>query len=312
MARGSPDWYPNVKLSGQHDTTLVPVKVDENGQLYIAMTGQSLSVDNLPSDYFKSGENIGNVGNMPSDYFKSGEDTGAIQGKDGETKRYVAVDASGIILSRMKGAYGAVLKDISVDDVGILLSRMKGAYGEVLKDIAVDTNGNIIAMMKGEYSGALKTIALDTNGIMKANLSVQDLDFLTVRPAYGNACLEGDSKICPDGDVTTLETISGRGVTCGGWCAWSSGNDVSGVVVQILVDGNLLAYSSAASLYALGITKPDVSPTFLTKYIENTVNSYTVGIDIGITFESSYVVKISNSTGFDVTVGYFLFYALTP
>lgn len=166
MAKGKPDYYRSTVIEGDLAGTLHPVKIDATGQLYIVMTGQQISVDNLPSDYFKDGEDIGSItSNVTVDQSDSDR---VIQGDDAGNKRYVAVDNTGVILARLKGAYGGVLKDISVDDTGIILARLKGSFGGVLKDINVDTNGNLIAAVKGDDSGTLRNIYVDSTGKMVA------------------------------------------------------------------------------------------------------------------------------------------------
>lgn len=153
-------------MKGDYAGALKTIKVDTNGQMYVAMAGQSIDVANHPSDYFKASEYPADYAkntDIPSDYFKSDE-SAVMKGDDDGTKRLVAVDTSGIMLSRMKGAYGAVLKDILLDDTGIMLSRMKGSFGGALKDISLDTNGNMISVMKGDYEGALKTWKVDSGG----------------------------------------------------------------------------------------------------------------------------------------------------
>lgn len=101
MASGRPDWHSIITISGREGTTFRPIKVDADGQMYIAMTGQTIDVDNLPIDYFKTGQ-----------------DVGRIKGDDDDTPRLVAVDASGILLSRMKGsAFGDITLHI-LDDCG--------------------------------------------------------------------------------------------------------------------------------------------------------------------------------------------------
>jgi len=165
VGSGAPDYYDRSIHMGKYGTELIPIKLDADGQMFIAMTGQSLNVDNLPSDYFKAGEPVA----VPGGVDVTNEPV--IQGKDGATPHVVAVDSAGIILARMKGAYGATLKDISVDSNGIMLSRMKGAYGGVLKDISVDDNGVMISRMQGQYDGAAKDMALDVDGNMQAKMT---------------------------------------------------------------------------------------------------------------------------------------------
>lgn len=153
-------------MKGDYAGALKTIKVDTNGQMYVAMTGQSIGVNNHPSDYFKASEypaDYAKSTDIPSDYFKADE-SAVMKGDDAGTKRLVAVDTSGIMLSRMKGAYGGVLKDILLDNTGIMLSRMKGSFGGALKDISLDTDGNMISVMKGDYAGALKTWKVDSAG----------------------------------------------------------------------------------------------------------------------------------------------------
>jgi len=187
MATGAPDYYNRSMIMGDDSGTLRVVKVDANGQMYIAMTGQSLEVGNLPSDYMTEGGNVAvpaglDVNNQPSDYMTEGGNVAVpagldvnssppIQGEDEGTPHVVAVDTNGVILARLKGAFGALLKDIAVDTTGILLARLKGAFGGVLKDIAVDTNGVLLAQMKGMFGGVSKDIAVDTDGNMKATMT---------------------------------------------------------------------------------------------------------------------------------------------
>ena len=76
----------------------------------------------------------------------------------------IAQDADGNMNAIMKGDDGVTKRIIAVDDSGVILSRMKGAYGSTLKDIAVDADGNMNAIMKGEYGGNLVTWKVDDEG----------------------------------------------------------------------------------------------------------------------------------------------------
>lgn len=208
MASGKPDWNRAVTIQGKYDSNWMPVLVDATGQMYIALTGQQIQVNNLPSDYFKSGDDVAiptgvGVTNLPSDYFKSGENVAVpdgvgvtnlptdyykateniagidsnitvdqsdsdrvLKGTEGANKRYVAVDTSGILLARLKGAYSGSLYDIAVDASGIILARLKGTYDSSLYDVAVDVNGNLVCRMKGADSGTLRDIYVDSSGKM--------------------------------------------------------------------------------------------------------------------------------------------------
>ena len=313
---------------------LIPVLVDENGQMYIVMTGQSIAVENIPSDYNQ------------------------IQGRDGATPRYVAVDANGIILGRMKGAYGDTLKDLAVDDLGIILARIKGKYGSELKDIAVDTDGyliavmegsdgsakrivkldaegNIIARMKGfdgsdlrdvkvdssgymlskmlgQYNSDFKVIAVDSNGVMKANLSAQDLQYLKVRPTYGQfRWLYVGYVLAVNNAETTIHSISGRGAITGGNIVCNYGLSITSLYLRIYIDGTLSyqeLFEDILNRYPTRTVLPLPSVLFAIPKQCNWIISY----GVGMTFETSLEIKIYNTSGVNVPFNSQLYYTLTP
>lgn len=187
-----------------------------------------------------------------------------------------------------------------------------GKYDTTFIPIAVDVNGNIIALIKGDEAGTLRTIAVDSGGIMKANLSVQDLDFLTVRPAYGQARGVVDSKACPNGQTTTLETFAGRGVMLGGWVKWGAAASQKTVELRVDIDGSEIVSLSAAELYVWGITVPGVTPTFVRLFDDDPEVNYVIAVQSGLTFESTIAFKIDNPSGTEATMYYWLYYALVP
>ena len=122
MSSGRPDFHPTMLLEGKHGTSLVPVLVDANGQMYIVMSGQQIEVTDIL-----------NVTDKDRD----------IWGFDGTTARPVAVDSAGIILARLKGLFGTTLKDVAVDTDGKIIALLQGYYGSIPKGVALDANGLI-------------------------------------------------------------------------------------------------------------------------------------------------------------------------
>lgn len=201
MSTGKPDYNRAVTITGKSGSNYVPVLVDANGQLYITLTGQSIAVNNLPADYLKENGNA-NINNLPSDYFRAGESVGSIaanvvvdqsdsdrtiQGKDGETLRYVALDSSGIMLARLKGAFGGVLKDIAVDTNGIIYAALKGTDGAELRDILVDESGKIIANMQGallDETVLLSVITIPDQDAADEWATGNDMDAITLSAAH--------------------------------------------------------------------------------------------------------------------------------
>uniref|UniRef100_A0A6H1ZNT6 Uncharacterized protein n=1 Tax=viral metagenome TaxID=1070528 RepID=A0A6H1ZNT6_9ZZZZ len=76
---------------------------------------------------------------------------------------------------------------------------MHGKHNNDYITVNVDELGNMLAKIQGLFGATLKTIAVDTNGIMKANLAVQDLDYL-------NILSEGV------GDVIATSNYGGNGI----------------------------------------------------------------------------------------------------
>lgn len=188
-----------------------------------------------------------------------------------------------------------------------------GKYNSTYVPIAVDENGNLVALMQGEYGTVLKTIAVDEDGVMLANLSAQDLDFQTVRPAYGESVVVNGSKVITAGNTISITTVSGRGVTLGGWYQWGIGGGISMTALDLIVktDDTLLEQITAGELHDGYDYTPINHPLTLQIY-DNVNRDYRVALAPGLTFESSLEMAAYNSYGSDITVAYYLFYALTP
>jgi len=186
-----------------------------------------------------------------------------------------------------------------------------GKYDDAYTPIALDVDGFITATMKGAYDAGLKTIAVDSSGIMKANLSAQDLDFLTVRPAYGAVDDDIDGKLIADATESVIFTKSGRGVLVGGVVRWWGGSSKARLRVKVVIDTNSICAVYTDDLMDRHITKPNILPTYVIKYDE--VNyAYVVGISPGITFESSFAIQIYHELGMNQQVNWELYWALVP
>ena len=186
-----------------------------------------------------------------------------------------------------------------------------GQYDTQMIAIGVDVSGNIIAVMKGDYSDVLKTIAVDANGIMKANLSVQDLDFLTVRPAYGEAVEAHGTEAISASSTETLKTVTGRGVVIGGWFSFGIGQTHKSIECGIKTEGTVVQQEAASVLNGRKHYTPGCQPLYLSLY-DDIGFDYCVGISKGLTFETSFDMFVKNPYAFETTVIWFLFYALVP
>ena len=186
-----------------------------------------------------------------------------------------------------------------------------GKYDTTFIPMAVDVNGALLALMKGAYNSALKTIAVDANGIMKANLSVQDLDFLTVRPAYGAINHHYASDGVPTSTLTSLHSDTGRGMLLGGHCWWGAAGSVKSMKIHLIIDGDTITDDTVATFQEKSIFKENISPVYLAEY-DDDFYAYTVGLSRGITFESSFEIKAHHTYGSDVYVVHNIFWALVP
>ncbi len=186
-----------------------------------------------------------------------------------------------------------------------------GKYDTKYKAIALDESGAILALMKGAYGSFLKTIAVDENSVMKANLSVQDLDFLTVRPAYGQARQDSGGELIPSGAPTRLKRVGGRGIIVCGRISWGASATRKDLWVKLEIDDTEVTSRTPNTLNELNIFHPGRSPTFVTRYDDNEFN-YGLCINPLLTFESSFEIIIYHNYGTDQNVTFEIMWALVP
>lgn len=231
-------------------------------------------------------------------------------GKYDDTYIAIAVDIYGNLIGLMKGDDDGILRTIALDSGGRIVSVIRDPTSD--QYIAVDSAGNITATMKGDYSGTLKTIAVDSTGIMKANLSAQDLDFLTVRPAYGQAQVESGSKNVNASTTESAFTITGRGVILSGYVYWAGPAIQRNAVVQLWVDDVNIYNAKPGDMHSWHIFDPSDAPITLTRFDDDNF-WYKVSFRPITTFESKLEVKFENIyAGMAMTFYYNLIYALVP
>ena len=183
-----------------------------------------------------------------------------------------------------------------------------GKYDTTYIPIALDVDGFITATMKGLYDAVLKTIAVDSSGIMKANISVQDLDQLVVRMKYGAAQRKIISTTAIKNDTTNVLTITDKGTVYWGYLY------VDGTVTHnvdsliITVDGAEVGKVTFINLYSFAVLSPYNYTYYCTVY--NDIDFiYGLGIGPHITFEGELKLDYENATAEDVVVSGHLVYA---
>ncbi len=129
MARGEPDWKRGVRLYAWDGSQLVPILVDDSGQLYAVIKGtdgaqlRTLKVDS------------------------EGQIISILKGASGNN---VAVDSEGNLSTVIKGNSAGTLIPIAVDSDGNLIAVVKGDYAGTLRTIAVDDQGRMLANLAAQ------------------------------------------------------------------------------------------------------------------------------------------------------------------
>jgi len=178
--------------------------------------------------------------------------------------------------------------------------------------VNVDELGNMLALMQGKLNETYTPIAVDAQGIMRANLMLQGLDFLKVRPNYGQAEDETGTRNIGAGTEYSIPTISGRGATLGGFIAATSNDHVSDIEVKILMDTVEIIEAKPTDLYARRLFIPGSAPLTLSKYVDTVQYAFSMTIDKGLTFESTMVIKVNNVLGVALNTFWGIFYAIVP
>lgn len=187
-----------------------------------------------------------------------------------------------------------------------------GKYDDTYVPIAVDVSGAILALMKGAHDSVLKTIAVDSDGIMKANLSVQDLDFLTVRPAYGAAEVEAGSQAISYSTTYTVVSISGRGVIYFGWIFTPGATAANQETMEVWVDGVKVLSSDMLTIYQNEMFTPGSGLLYVVGW-DREHTRYRVCFTPGLTFEATFELKIKGSyLGITPDYSWNVIYALIP
>jgi hypothetical protein len=221
----------------------------------------------------------------------------------------ILLDAAGRILAHLVGNDGSTIRDVKVDSAGNLVARIQGNDGTTQRDVKVDASGFLQAIMQGSYGTTLKTIAVDANGIMKANLTAQDLNYLSFRPVYGNHRQADFDVSIPNATFDDVVNISGRGSVLFGNVHFEAGVAPDRASYYLSVDGTDFIVQTPSFLEELGIRER----SFLYSRSYNTViDDYVVGIEGPINFETSFQLLAAHSAGGNKTCGGTLYYALVP
>ena len=164
--------------------------------------------------------------------------------------------------------------------------------------------------MVGEAAGVKVVMASGLPDYYRGvDIAYQALAQVTNRPKYGGAQSADGYLAVAASQENTLFTISGKGMTYGGYVKveYASSQKDSGFLIYL--DGGLFGTAGFEALNKFGLTLENSHPLYLRKYDD--VNFiYCMALSRGITFESSFSLAYLEQHGTTPTVWYHVIYAL--
>lgn len=130
-----------------------------------------------------------------------------------------------------------------------------------------------------------------------------------VRPGYGHAMGRTLYTDVIADELTTLMTVTGKGMTYGGNVWLEFGSNQGNSEVYLLIDGSNIAWMSFERLKKYGITKSGAYPITINKF-DSFRCIFSVGISYGITFERSIALAYNEKHSGDPRVHWSLIYTL--
>jgi hypothetical protein len=144
------------------------------------------------------------------------------------------------------------------------------------------------------------------------NITAQDLDALQIRPYYTETAYISGTKNLDPGETDTLGTISGTGIILGGFYSTGDFDYHDTSIWYIDIDEIAIVNWKLTDLQEYGIDEPRGMPFYLLKDIPAEDRFY-IGIQPGMTFESSCVFRVHNSnTELADNFAVYVWYALIP
>lgn len=130
-----------------------------------------------------------------------------------------------------------------------------------------------------------------------------------IRPKYGAARDFFFLDTIGANIITTLYTLSGKGMIYGGYIWINSANTQQNSVPLLVVDGEILTVLKLKELESMGLDTIYSVPVYLKMY-DNVAFEYTVCFTQGITFETGFEVRFHERGGSNPLLWSQLFYAL--
>lgn len=128
-------------------------------------------------------------------------------------------------------------------------------------------------------------------------------------PSYGSAKYNEDDDTGDANSVTTLFTVSGKGVSYGGYLYSEDANHKLTNEFQIFIDGSWFFSGNFSKQIARNLFVGVDLPIYLIAH-ETLTPRFVYGIKPGLTFSTSFAIKYVERHGNEVEVGWYFIYAL--
>lgn len=189
---------------------------------------------------------------------------------------------------------------------------MHGKYGDAYKPINVDEEGNLLALMTGLLEGVYTPIAVDDEGIMRANLVLQDLPAMTVRPYYTEALIYRIIVNADALDIKQLVRKTGKGIVLAGGIRASDPGLVENDMPMLAIDDVILQNHTFKFLHDEKCWHPGDTLMHLTGYDVQGNRHCKIALQPGITFETSISLLYEEVNDNTPSIYVELAYALVP
>lgn len=147
-----------------------------------------------------------------------------------------------------------------------------------------------------------------TDWDVPVNITAQQLNEVVNRPKYGAAQHADLFEFVPGLTTSTRVSITGKGVTYGGFIRASHVAEMNSNKLIITIDGQAITTHSFFQMFLRGIFHEDQRYFWLV-YYDSVYFDYMVRIQRWITFESSFKIEYVNDKAFTVPVFGSLVYA---
>ena len=175
-------------------------------------------------------------------------------------------------------------------------SIISGKHLATFVPVGVDVNGNMLAIMQGDFGGVPQTIAVDAAGRMIANLGAQDISVLVTTNIQGDIrtdlCVYG---FLGAGSYDVVD-VTGNGTLIGGYVTHDTAISHKTCGASYVIDGVVQHLVSFEELNKCSVSSFPFS-CYQCLYYDDINFKYVIGLNGGISFKTSFKVRLYERTG---------------